>query len=341
MPDPMLVLVMMLVILALLVIVPIMILFIRFAPGELTGYKGYYYKKSTATEESPLSPLKITKTEEYQQGKTWWDWQQLLPIPFALVLVTAGFSWGQNVHSEMLAKDQQQQMTLVTYMDQMSGLLLNSSSTTKLLHDSKKTDEVRNVAIARTLIALSSLDPERKRAVLLFLYQADLITWHHWPKTSGFDFPIINLFSADLKEADLGGIYLKNASLQRTFLNNAHMSNTTLTGADLESAELSGADLSGASLDGSYLMQADLSGANLSHAQLQVFKQTRTSKLPPGTQPVTNLSGTILIGANLSDADLSGANLSGANLSDADLSGANLSSADLKGATMPDGSKHP
>lgn len=224
----------------------------------------------------------------YQQGKTLWDWQQLLLIPFVIALVTVGFSWGQNTQNEWLAKDQQQQTTLETYMDRMSDLLLNNSSTTKLLHDSKKLDEVRKVATVRSLIALSRLDPERKKDVVLFLYQADLITWHKWLKTPGFDFPILNLTGADLRGADLSQVFLNNAYLPGVSLNDAHLSKTILSIAELARSYLNGADLSGSYLTGTDLNDADLSGANLSDAHLQTYQ----SRLPPNASRVTDLNTT-------------------------------------------------
>lgn len=171
-------------------------------------------------------------------------------IPLVLAFVTIGFSLVQNAHSAWLATDQQQQTTLETYIDRMSDLLLNKSSTTTFLHDSKSLDGVRNVAKARTLIALSRLDPERKRAVVFLLYHADLITWHQWPKTPGSDFPIIDLATADLREADLSNIFLNNTYLYDGFLNNANLSNAVLSIADLGNSNLSGANLGGADLKG-------------------------------------------------------------------------------------------
>jgi uncharacterized protein YjbI with pentapeptide repeats len=259
----------------------------------------------------------------------------LLIIPLVLALLTIGFSYAQNAHSEQIAQDQQKQTTLDTYMDRMSDLLLASNLNIKL-HDSKHLDQVRKVARARTLMALSKLDGERKRAVVLFIYQADLITWHNWPQFPGSEFPIITMTDADLSEADLHGIFLTNSALSRVLLNNANLSNTILSISDLDNADLRGADLAGAYLRGSNLSFANLKGANLSGAYLQTY----SANLPPRAQKFTNLSGADLSKAHLSGADLSGANHSKANLSGANLSKAHLSGADLRDTIMPDGSKH-
>jgi|SRR5450755_1961090 uncharacterized protein YjbI with pentapeptide repeats len=330
MTSPMTVLGVALIILITLIGIPILWLLV--ITKRITGnYTEYFYLRSKTTEETLPNGQKVKTTEVHQREKTWWDWQQLLLIPLVLTLLTIGFSVVQNAHSEQLAQDQQQQTTLENYVNQMSDLLLSKNINVNL-YDSKRTDQVRRVARVRTLIALSRLDPERKQSVVLFLYQADLITWHQWPKKPpDLQFPVVNLTYADLTNADLSTLSLTNADLEWVLLNNANLSGTTLDLSDLNQANLSAADLSTAYLSGASLYKANLQGANLSAAHLQIYKYN----LPPGAFRDTNLSG-----ANLSEANLSGANLSYANLSGANLSGANLKGANLKGATMPDGSKH-
>ncbi len=334
MTSPMTVLGVALIILITLIGIPILWLLV--ITKRITGnYTEYFYLRSKTTEETLPNGQKVKTTEVHQREKTWWDWQQLLLIPLVLTLLTIGFSVVQNAHSEQLAQDQQQQTTLENYVDQMSDLLLSKNIGVNL-YNSKSTDQVRRVARARTLIALSRLDPERKQSVVLFLYQADLITWHHWPNMPGSQFPVVNLTHADLTSADLSTLSLTNADLEWVLLNNANLSGTSLDLSDLNKADLSAADLSTAYLSGTSLYMANLQGANLSAAHLQIYKYN----LPLGAYRDTNLSWANLSEANLSEANLSGANLSYANLSGANLSGANLKGADLKGATMPDGSKH-
>lgn len=55
----------------------------------------------------------------------------------------------------------------------MGQLLLHED---RPLRKSKEEDEMRTLARARTLTALSRLDGSRKRSVLQFLYETDLIT---------------------------------------------------------------------------------------------------------------------------------------------------------------------
>ena len=260
-----------------------------------------------------------TPGHDYQRSKTLWDWLQLmglLAVPIAVVIASAWFSAQQNhdlqiaaaqrQQDQAIVKDQQEQTILETYLDRMQDLLTSSN-----LSDPKAPSEVRALAQARTLTALPRLDPGRKRIIVQFLKEANLINYSK---------PIVNLSNADLSNADLSNADLSGAFLSHAFLDYAHLNKANFSGATL-----SGATLRGAFLIQAKLIQADLRGANLSGAFL--FN--------------ANLSGATLLGANLSGVTLRGANLSEADLSEADLTDADLTDADLRGATMPDGSKHP
>jgi hypothetical protein len=193
------------------------------------------------------------------EDKTRWDRLQLMAqvvgafaIPLSIIALIIGvwqFNTQQNFDNQRTAeqqqaefqnlKDQQQQTTLETYLDRMSDLLF-----TQHLNTSKVGDEVRQVARARTLVALQNLNPARKGILLQFLYASDLI--HEPPKGATTDNnPIISLFLADLRSAMLNRV--------------------DLDGADLDGADLDGADLSNASLDEAGLFVANLSNANLSN----------------------------------------------------------------------------
>ena len=202
------------------------------------------------------------------------------------------------------------------------------------LHTPGAAPKLGIVARAQTLVALEGMDPRRKRILLQFLHEADLII--------GGERQIVSLAGAPLREANLNGAYLRGADL---------------SGADLSGADLSGADLNGTYLSGACLVRADLSGADLCGAYLN------NTDLRGADFSGAELSGADLGEASLSGADLSGADLSGADLSRAELSGADFSGADLSragllairgitkekleqqvksltNATMPDGSKH-
>jgi uncharacterized protein YjbI with pentapeptide repeats len=260
-----------------------------------------------------------SKDQDAQRAKTVWDWLQLLIIPVILAAGALWFNYHQDqaniqasnrqyqndvniaatryANDQQLAADQQREAALQAYLGQMSNLLLVDN-----LGKSKQGDEVRQVARARTLAVLRSLDSARKGYLLQFLYEANLINKNDM---------IVDLSLADLSDADLRFTTLSNADL---------------TGADLTGADLTGADLTGADLTGADLFGADLTGAILSKANLIL----------------ANLSKANLMLANLMLANLTGAILSKANLCHAkEVTQEQLQSAlSLKGAIMPDCTKN-
>jgi uncharacterized protein YjbI with pentapeptide repeats len=275
-------------------------------------------------------------------GKTLWDWLQFLIIPAVLAVGGYLFNYSTSRNERQanenraqaerdIALDNQQEVALQAYIDSMSELLLHEN-----LRESDKDDEVRNIARVRTLTILTRLNAPRKRSVLQFLFESDLI---------GVDKRIIELDGADLQ-----GIDLSEADLFMAYLSRADLSGTDLYRANLGGADLSGADLSEANLHYAHLDYAHLSETDLHEADL-VEANLSSAKLRGA-----DLSDAKLSRANLSEADLSEANLFMAELDEANLKDANLNGADLtfavitteqldkakslQGATMPDGSKH-
>ncbi len=281
---------------------------------DWTGFKGY--NKVTTTTEITLSPSKITKTEEYQPGKSLWDWLQLLGILAIPAVVGLGAAWytaQQGKVSDREHTDNQRETALQAYIDKMSELLLHEK-----LRDSAEEDEVWKIARVRTWTVLPRLDANRKRSVLQFLYESGLIDKGKC---------IVDLSKADLSRAELSGANLKKANLY-----DANLSEANLSEADLSEAYLRGIDLSGSNLSGANLSYANLNGAVLSNANLSGEASLFKTNLS-----YANLNGANLKEANLDDADLSGANLTGAQVTNEQLNKAES----LQGATMPDASIHP
>jgi uncharacterized protein YjbI with pentapeptide repeats len=177
-------------------------------------------------------------------NKTLWDWLALLAIPLAVVLgllwlgarqsqtdflIAKAMAEQQHQTGLQIAKDQQQEAALSTYLDQMSALILNNN-----LRHSAPSSEIRQIARDRTIAVLLRMDPARKGIVLLFLYGSELIMRGD---------AIINLSGADLTGAKLRD-------------------------ANLAGAELAGANLTRADLTGANLFRTDLSGTPLNHATM-------------------------------------------------------------------------
>ncbi|HEY6285080.1 MAG TPA: pentapeptide repeat-containing protein [Ktedonobacteraceae bacterium] len=258
-----------------------------------------------------------------KSGKTLWDWMQLLFIP--VVLAIAGFwfnhrerkaaelraeaereieQWRANAERE-IALDNQREEALQAYLDKMSELLLHE----KLL-ESQSGAEERNIAFARTVTMLYTLDARRTAIVIRFLSKTELIAICTNSDLHAIDLHQVNLIQIDLNGvnlvgANLNGADLRDSDLSRAFLNDANLSGTNLSKADLQRADLRGADLHDANLYAVNLHLANLIEANLRKADLH-------------------------------DADLSDAYLACADLSRAIVSSEQLEKAkSLKGATMP------
>lgn len=181
----------------------------------------------------------------------------MLAIPAVVGLGAAWYTAQQGKVSERESTDNQRETALQVYIDKMSELLLHE----KLCNSAEK-DEVRKIAHVRTLTILSRLDAYRKRSVLLFLYETQLIVrGKSIVDLKGADLSDALLYGASLNKADLCGADLRGVDLRRANLEGANLSD-----ASLYKANLSGANLRNASLNEALLNEADLSEANLESA---------------------------------------------------------------------------
>jgi hypothetical protein len=226
---------------------------------------------------------------------------------------------------------------LQNYFEQVGTLLIEQP-----LRRASPGDNLSTVVRAQTLAVLEGLDPERKRILLQFLYEAGLIRRGE---------SVISLRSANLNGVDLREAYLNDVDLRGAYLMGANLNKASLHGADLAAASMSGTELRGADLGKADLEWVKLDKAKLTGAYL------REANLRQAGLSETDLAGADLIHANLCEAYLRDADLSDADLGDANLKGAHLNNANLRnagvfegqlqetwslqGAIMPDGSKHP
>jgi Pentapeptide repeats (8 copies) len=235
-------------------------------------------------------------------------------------LIAAVIALGGVLTAQMvsIALDQRrtQHEALQTYLAKMSELLLD-----KRLHEKKADyDPTRVTARLQTLAVLERLDAERKRTVLLFLREAQLINRYYrldptdrrvgkWrialrkaPASKVLFYPhYVGLRGADLSGADLSGARLtsalgkdpvslkganlKDAKLSGTILYGADLSETDLRDADLRRADLHRADLSFADLRWANLSFADLRGANLFSTKVSAERLAQAKKHSGATMP--------------------------------------------------------
>ena len=214
--------------------------------ADWTGFGGYY-KVTTQTTVSDNAKPTTTTTKEYVPPKTLWDWMNFLFIAVVTALAafwTNAFSQRQKQTELEIASDKQREDALQSYIKEISELLLHEK-----LRESKPQDEVSMIARVRTLTVLPRLDGKRKRTVLQFLHESDLIE---------NDKCIV-----DLVEADLTGANLADTNLRKAYL--------------------LGVDLTGANLMGAVLSEANLIGATVTNEQLAKAKFLSDTTMPDGS----------------------------------------------------------
>jgi len=285
--------------------------------------------------------------------KTLWDWLDLMIV--SVVLATVGFWFSsrqshtarettekENQTDRLVAQNRTEEQTLQVYLDRMQELMLKEN-----LLSARHDWPVANLARARTLTILKffsdaqrrntrtttkSFGGDRRRLVMEFLYQANLITGEK---------PVVNLSHVDLMGIDLKWAFLKSVFLVEADLRYAKLQHAFLEMANLREARLYGARLSGANLVRATLQDADfrcaiLIEANLRDANLDgtVLEEAnlQEAKLEKAHLHVANLGCAYLNRANLRNADLGGANLEGADLHGVNLQGANLEETILENA---------
>jgi uncharacterized protein YjbI with pentapeptide repeats len=212
--------------------------------------------------------------------KTVWNYLDVFLVPAAVAVASVWLTWEQNerqskdeaaqdIRALEVENQRAQDQALEAYLDEISQLLTDEK---RPLRRALPPDNLSTVARARTLTALSRLDGGRKRSVLQFLYEADLLTKGH---------VVVDLRGANLSKADLGLADLSAANLHRAELREADLSEADLSEANLVKADLRNAHLRGANLHRADLSEADLSEANLGETDLREADLTNAT-MPDG-----------------------------------------------------------
>jgi len=195
------------------------------------------------------------------------------PLVSALIALV-GVLIAQIVNAHLTRTTQENQQLLDQEARQNSELQSYLSNVAEL--PSNPDPAADTSSQAQTLTVLPDLDPDQKRTVMQFLYQAGLINKEN---------PRIRLYYADLTSANLEG---SDSQDNRFVLDNANLRGVNLQDADLEYISMEGSNLTNSHLVNTDLSNANLSDANLYHAFLDNV----------------DLSGADLSGADLSDVDL-------------------------------------
>lgn len=165
------------------------------------------------------------------RGKTLWDWMELLIIPVVLAFGAFFFNKSERDNDRKIAEerikseqrvalDRQREITLQSYLDKMTELLLRENGG---LRESPSNSEVRIVARTRTLTTIRSLDGIRKGLIIQFLYEADLI---------GCRNTILILNEANLTGIDLQKAFLFSAQINYASMESANFSYSNLARVD-------------------------------------------------------------------------------------------------------------
>src|SRR5215212_8994671 len=112
----------------------------------------------------------------YRYGITLWDWIKLLVVPAVIAAGGLWFNVQQREREQRTAIERAQDEALQGYLDGMSELLTDKEQP---LHSAQPKDSLSTVARARTLTVLGRLDGARKRSVLEFLFESELIHKEH------------------------------------------------------------------------------------------------------------------------------------------------------------------
>jgi uncharacterized protein YjbI with pentapeptide repeats len=191
--------------------------------------------------------------------------------------------------------DAQQQSLFVTYIDEISHHLLslsdnNTTQSRLLLHIRTK-----------TLTTLRNLDVTRKKYIILFLYESQLLRHNS-----------LDLSGADLNNVQLIGPYkLDYLYLPDVFWSNAVFINCRLTNATFNRSYMDNARFINSTLESAVLADAALDNSD--------FKRTTVVR--------ANFSGASLVRANFLDAEV----VQGMDFTNADLLDARFTDSQLRG----------
>ena len=180
--------------------------------------------------------------------KSLWDWMELLVIPAALALGVWWLKREQRRSELRAALETERRNLLATYFDRMQELLLERG-----LKDTAEGKEVEEIARARTLHALRSLDGERKGHVVRFLVDSGVLARQ---TKDGSYHSVVRLSYADFSNANLENVHLEGVNLWCANFENANLKNAHLVGTNLPYAFMKGAILDHADLSGAYLKEA-------------------------------------------------------------------------------------
>lgn len=248
------------------------------------------------------------------KDKTIWSLLELLIVPIFLAIGAATYSQSQHSTEVEIESERQKESAFQSYVDRIKNLVVELQTL------DVDVESLGNIGAAYTRATLQQIDIKRKRMLLEFLYDSQLIGWTRrlseekltqliflgesadfsglvvdYRTSSGIRLALcgINLAQVNLSNSKLIGV-----DFHKAYLSSCNMSNSSFTFVDFSGADMSGINLSNTkwgeliSLDGAELRFANLKNADLRKANLNevnsIFKAryNHKTKFPQGFDPV-------------------------------------------------------
>ncbi|CAF3379838.1 unnamed protein product [Rotaria socialis] len=205
------------------------------------------------------------------------------PFPLIFGIFTVVFTLKQDSiarinreHDQSLANELRKQTVYDTYIDDISRLLLR--------RDFNRSDSsYLKIIRTKTLSTLRQLEIERKREIILFLYENELIQNNKYPIEElvaldngdliGIEFKHSMTFRCELVNLYLASILVSNiifndCQLRNADFNGASMVQATFNDSIMSSGNFMNSDLTGASFNENNMRNIKFAGATLTRARI-------------------------------------------------------------------------
>ena len=234
------------------------------------------------------------------EGKTVWDWLQLIIVPIALGIVALLFNQSNANAERNLADlrhqrdvdrdlDKHRENLLQRYNDYMCMLSLE-----KGLFTSEPDSLVRLIARDRSTAVLTQLDGQRAAWLFRVFREAQGVNKvDPLVDLNNTDFHNVEWIETDMSKLFLHHVDLRGANLQRT----------NFTEIELDTADLSRANLRDANFLRANLTNIDFANADLRHVNFKGAESTNVC------MSGAHLQGACFLGAKFCNVNLKGAHL--------------------------------
>lgn len=285
------------------------------------------------------------ENEMLQQGKTFWDWMELLLIPIFLLLGAASLNSSERKNEQKLADDQRREQIIQNVRKELTDLILREGLKRRVAQNDL-------YVVARTIIltAIHSLQDDGRRKGILIGFISEMGLIKNKPIDAPEDpieheakmLPVLGIGNLDLQHIEFKERYLDTVKLPSSNFSFGNLEGSSFRNVDFQDSTFHKANLKNTSF-----MFCNLKGTNFDKAKFSISLTTFEREtifaqlIPKGTFLTANVvleEGTIIVDTCLREAILSNLDLRGAVLTKSDLSYAELEGANLRGATIAEAS---